>query len=639
MHMLQPASFGAALLLSSLPVVGLAFKGKRKDGMAAASDALIEASFNGILLLTPDGLIQEADEDFIELMGFGADELKSKPFVSIVDPSETDIVERHLSQASESAQIFDVQITDGKGDLRILRVSMVPLDGASEELVVGVYDVSEGEKLRKRLAFTEKINLLSRLMSGIGTDVRSTIDTLGPLVEIAGDNSATETIKRLTELHSRISFFPIQGIRAAGDVAVADVLDHAIEIVSSDPAAVIEHKRDESEGSIPPVLADSGQLEEAFKQVLLNAVEAASVTRGTVQVTTRPTSIAKASRRRGFVLPAGEYAQITISDQGPGMPPAVLSHVFDPLFTTRGGSPLAGLGMAVTYGIIKNHRGYIDIDSTEGAGTTVDIFLPKSRMAAAEAAASIDELEEEVQVVGEVPAVAEEEVEVEAEEVAEEEPEVAEETGEEATITAEELLAEAEAELGVEVDVREEPAAAEDEAVEEAEEVVEEEEVTAEAKEAEIEEEAIEEEITVPVKEVSIADAEIAQLSGHETILIIEEDADSRSAYTDTLSTFGYNILPARNWVEGVNLFDGHSQLVDLVLVNLLVPEMVWVKTVIDLQRAGVKVRIGMMGGATMTDTIYRYLDIDGISYLEKPFTTESMLRGVREALDEELEE
>jgi PAS domain S-box-containing protein len=657
MHILSTVSSGAAFLLAGLPVVGLAFKARRKDGksdgIAAASDALIEASFDGILLLTPDGQIQEVDEDFIELLGFSAEELQDRAFASIADPSETEIVQRHLSQASESTQVFEVQITDAKEAMRILRVSIVLLDGDAGQLVVGVSDVSEGEQLRKRLAFTEKINLLSRLMSGIGTDIRNTIDTLGPLVEIAGDDSASDTIKRLTELHSRISFFPIQGIRGACDTAVDEVVDRAIETVSSDPAAIIEHARDDSVGSIPAVLADSDQLQEAFKQVLRNAVEAATITRGAVDVTTQPASIQQATRRRDFILPAGEYAQITISDTGPGIPQAALAHVFDPLFTTSGGSPLAGLGMAVTYGIIKNHRGYIDIESTEGVGTTVDIFLPQSRIAAAEAAASIDDLEEEVQEADEsVPAVEDEAAEVEeltAEEPAEveveKEAEITEGAAEEVTITAEELLAEAEAERGVEVDILEESAEADDEVAAEVEAPAEEEppvaeEEEAEAEETEVEEEEVtEEEIEVPVKDEHINEAEIAQLSGHETILIIEEEADCRSAYMDTLSTFGYNILPARNWVEGVNLIDGHSQLVDLVLVNLLVPEMVWVKTVIDLQRAAVALRIGMMGGSTKSDTVKRYLDIDGISYLEKPFSTASLLRGVREALDAELEE
>ena len=73
----------------------------------------------------------------------------------------------------------------------------------------------------------------------------------------------------------------------------------------------------------------------------------------------------------------GRYVRTTIKDNGSGIPHKALPKVFDPFFTTR--QKASGLGLSVTYSIIKKHQGHIGIDSVEGAGTCVHVYLPASR--------------------------------------------------------------------------------------------------------------------------------------------------------------------------------------------------------------------------------------------------------------------
>ncbi len=71
----------------------------------------------------------------------------------------------------------------------------------------------------------------------------------------------------------------------------------------------------------------------------------------------------------------GAWARVTVSDSGTGIPPDVLPHIFEPFFTTR--APLgSGLGLAQVYGIIKQHKGHIDVSTEVGVGTTIAIYLP-----------------------------------------------------------------------------------------------------------------------------------------------------------------------------------------------------------------------------------------------------------------------
>ncbi len=593
--------------------------GEGSDNGANAFQTLVEAVFDGVIALDGEGTISWVDPGFCRLTAFPAGEIEGQPLVSLIDPGDAERLQDYLGRAASEPQVFDLHLIDGTGSIQILRLHAAGYQGeGGVTLLVGVQDVSDEESLRRRLVFTEKIDLLNRLMNGVAADLRSALETLSSLVEQSGDAEAAGAFQRLSDLEHRVDLFPRRGIRDGRELAVPELIARVVESLEDDPDLAGDLVETRIEGEPYPVFGDADQLEEAFRQVLRNARQAAGSTGGEVKVVVSTEEVKRARPRRGFLLPPGQYAHITVSDNGPGMPPEILDHVFEPLFTTRGGNPLAGLGLAVAYTVLKNHRGYIGIESEPGSGTTVELFLPRSRVArtrpapvketAGPAAATAPET---------VPAEAAADpaagkVVTEAAEIPVEEETVPEVKAPRETAAAEEPVSIAD----------EEPVADLPEPSPEAiEEVFE---TPAEATEKESEEEVA----------VELEEGEAARLSGHETVLIVIEDLKERERAEDVIERFGYNALPSRNWVEGIDLYKRHARVVDLVLLDITMPEMTWVKTLIEVQRVDPGVLLVLLGEPTPGPTARRYLGTPTVSLVERPLNAPALLRGLRSALD-----
>jgi two-component system NtrC family sensor kinase len=114
---------------------------------------------------------------------------------------------------------------------------------------------------------------------------------------------------------------------------------------------------------LPPLYCDAGQVQQALLGILMNAVEAMPQG-GRLGVE----SVYDPVRRLG---------RVRVSDEGPGIPPEVLSHIFEPFFTTKEEGRGTGLGLAIALGIVQQHGGNIEVDSTPQKGTAFTVLLPE----------------------------------------------------------------------------------------------------------------------------------------------------------------------------------------------------------------------------------------------------------------------
>jgi signal transduction histidine kinase len=228
----------------------------------------------------------------------------------------------------------------------------------------------EMRRVNEGLLQTEKLAAIGQLAAGIAHELNTPLasisgyaEELGEIARAAGEKvvqytgvirSQTERCKAITQ--SLLNFARKSELRIQ-PVDVNGVLREAIDYLRFKKRTQLAIETDL--GQVPPVQADPGQLLQVFLSILVNSADAIEGG-GTITVRSR----------------AGKGVQVTIADTGCGIPEENLKKIFEPFFTTKAPGEGTGLGLSLSYGIVKQLGGSIDLKSRVGEGTEVTIALP-----------------------------------------------------------------------------------------------------------------------------------------------------------------------------------------------------------------------------------------------------------------------
>jgi PAS domain S-box-containing protein len=254
-------------------------------------------------------------------------------------------------------------------------------------LVHVVKDITERNKYQEHLTRSQKLEAVAQLAGGIAHDFNNIMTgILGYTTLIAKrgvDENAPdyEDVLQIEELAKRAAGLT-RGLLAFSrqEIIAPEVVDLntiIMDIGKLTPAVMgdaIECKMTRQDSALP-VLADVNQIKQVLLNLATNARDAMPEG-GVFTVSTDRTMLDEEFVRiQGHGRP-GLYALLTISDTGSGINEKILQKIFDPFFTTKDVGKGTGLGLAVVYGIIKQHEGYITVDSRPGNGATFRIYLP-----------------------------------------------------------------------------------------------------------------------------------------------------------------------------------------------------------------------------------------------------------------------
>jgi signal transduction histidine kinase len=284
-------------------------------------------------------------------------------------------------QALADRQI-DLQ-TDNRGTIT-LRISAVPFRPGRKEtgVVVVLNDLTPARQLEERLAQLDRLANVGTLAASMAHEIKNALVAgktfIDLLLEKHQDSELVEVVRRemgrIDALVTRMLKFAGPARPVFSEVRLHEVLDHSLRLVQPQLEGKAIALSRSFQATPDLVRGDDCQLQQAFVNLFLNALEATGPD-GTLSVATEIISSDALSAGRGDSI-GRTRLRVTVKDDGAGIPARDLARLFEPFFTTKPNG--TGLGLPITRRIILEHQGTITVESQLGRGTVFHILLPAS---------------------------------------------------------------------------------------------------------------------------------------------------------------------------------------------------------------------------------------------------------------------
>ncbi|GBE02655.1 blue-light-activated protein [bacterium BMS3Bbin06] len=349
---------------------------------------LHEYANDGIVIMDDKGVIMDVNKKAADIHGYEKAELIGKNIEILeLEKHHTIGYERMNRLLSGEPLVFETEHLRKDGSTIALEISAKAIKIDGDILIQSIHrDITEKKRLQAQLLHSQKMESIGTLAGGIAHDFNNILTTVlgySDLILI-DENLSPEVAKKVrvietaarkaSSLVSKLLSFARRGSIEPVPFDINQVVNETVEMLSRIISNDITIKRSFNV-RIPPVMGDVNQVEQILMNLIINAKDAIS---GNGEITISTSTVELSSE--GFSLPAdirkGQYVKLSVSDTGKGIPEEHRERIFEPFFTTQGVGKGTGLGLAMVYGIVKEHGGYITVDSEIGVGTTFDIYLP-----------------------------------------------------------------------------------------------------------------------------------------------------------------------------------------------------------------------------------------------------------------------
>jgi PAS domain S-box-containing protein len=340
---------------------------------------IFEGSMDIIMVLDRQGRFLDINQAGLGILGYGSTaELSSQATFAdlIVEPANPhQLMEEVAAVGFRKDLECTVKNRDGENRTWLLSLTV----SRKTDAEVGGFesiakDITHRKKMAQQLLQADRLASLGELSAGVAHEVNNPLGMILGYTQLLLRNEAEDTQDfqdlKIIEKHARNCKRIVEDLlkfarnieTKKGVLQVNDLLSQVISVVEHQfklDNVAIETELDDS---VPELCADGEKLKQVFMNLLMNAKQSMKGP-GLIRIITDQD-------------PLRNEVTVTVADTGSGIPPEILQKIFDPFFSTKPTGEGTGLGLSVSYGIIKDHQGKIDVQSTPGKGSTFTITFP-----------------------------------------------------------------------------------------------------------------------------------------------------------------------------------------------------------------------------------------------------------------------
>lgn len=347
----------------------------------------------------PDHLIEYVTEN-INQLGYTADDFISGRirWINVVHPDDVVRQTRELEEYSrKGVKEFSTEfrLFDSQGGVRWMndRTRAIADDtGKITHYESVMWDVTDPKRTEQALRNAQKMESLGVLAGGIAHDFNNVLQGIFgqaslALTRLEAHHPAYQSVHKLEVASLRAAELTRQLLAYSGralfhltPLSLNDVIAENMDVLRNSVTGTVDFTFS-LDPSLEPVNADAGQVGQLLKNIVINSGEAIGERRGTIDIKTKMTDLTEEGAARwsrgGDKVPPGRFAVLEVADNGCGMSDETLEKIFDPFYSTKYIG--RGLGLAAVLGIVRGHKGAIQVTSRLGEGSTFRIIFPVLR--------------------------------------------------------------------------------------------------------------------------------------------------------------------------------------------------------------------------------------------------------------------
>jgi len=341
------------------------------------SENIIESIDAGIAAWNPEQCIESWNSSMERLYGIPSAEAEGKRLADVLPPELVAQLPRH-SEPYRSLNLYKFRLNNAQGRSLIVNLSTVPLLGKDDHVIgrlLIMNDLTDRVELEDQLVQAEKLSSIGILAAGVAHEVNTPLAVITSQLQmlmrqLASDDPHSHILEKVVKqgfraseiINNLLKFSRVSGSERV-ELELNRTIQETLSLVTPMLRAAKISVRTHLDPDLPTIHGNAGKLQQVLMNLIMNARDAMPYG-GDLSVETSA---------------ADSTVCVEISDSGVGISPEHLRKIFDPFFTTKATNRGTGLGLAVSYGIIREHSGKIYVDSSVGRGASFRLEFPATR--------------------------------------------------------------------------------------------------------------------------------------------------------------------------------------------------------------------------------------------------------------------